>query len=117
MFIRLLPQVLRAVIINTNGSPLVSRTVPQPQNPLHHTSYIYTHARTHTHTHTISHLFSGRLYAHTTPVLTRLPCPFFLQSYLASVHKHSGGMMSRALQEAMLPGATESYSIKAAGRM
>jgi len=37
MFICLLPQVLRAITINTTGSPLVSLTVPQPQDPLNHT--------------------------------------------------------------------------------
>jgi len=104
MFIRLLPQVLRAITINTTSSPLIFLTVPQPQNPVHHTCY----------THTIPHSFSGRLHAHTAPVPTRLPFPppLFFWSYLASVHEHSGGMMSRALREAMLPGAIAScYNI------
>ena len=69
MFIRLLPPAPLAVTINTTHSPLClpHRTSP----PKSHLTIPITHAQS-------CSLFSDRLHSHTTPVPTRLLCPFFL---------------------------------------
>ena len=110
---------------------LVSSTIPQSQNPLHH-SYplcpvlIDTHyptfvlhccLHTHTHTHTFACCHKTALFFSCQSYLVIIIClelfhaaveqgrtPYM--SCLLLVHQHSGGMMSGALQETMLPGAT-----------
>jgi len=96
MFIRLLLLFRRAVTINTTSSPfcLPHRTSPA-RNPPHHTE-------SHTHTR-----FVMVVCTHTLPRSYSTALRPFL-SYLPSLHEHSGGRTSRALREAMLPGATPS---------
>ena len=106
---------------------LVSSTAPQSQNPVHHsdslppiltnTHYPTFALRCSSHTHSVACRHKTALFFSCQSYLVLKACLGFSNasleqrrsrytSYLLLVPEHSGGMISWALRETMLPGAT-----------